>query len=846
MMFYKTFVELLLAFVYLLHGCVDRKLMSLKLLLKNLLYLLFFVFTLSCAPNPGELSSSSSDTSGADYSLTPADGYVKYNSPTGISDGYWGESMAVGDFNGDGLNDLAGGIPNADLILDNANTGGVLIFYSTEDDQSTTRKYYDALIQAPNTNNNNFGSALESYDLNSDGFSDLIVGASGEEPSNRGAVYIFYGSSSGLSTTPSQIIGEPNAASNSGFGSSLAIADLNSDNIVELIVGSNLDDTVAANAGAVWIFQGLSSGIFTAALTTQVTLGTATGSEYFGNAVAITDYNDDDIPDIIVGAPLQDNGGTTDTGYYHVYYGTGSSTTWVNNVSTPDSSVANPLDVASDYFAYSLKAADITGDNNDDLLVGVPYSDQFGTNQGIVLIYNNIKSDTTYDQYISATSSAFTSTYTGYGINVGDINNDDQIDVLVGSPLYSNDDTYHSGRIDIYTANSTSGAVYFNSPSFIYYPTSLSSGGYNSYENYFGSAVCSGDINGDGYDDLIVGSYADDSKWSDDGAIYIYYSQPNNTFTNRPDVTLNVGGYRATSRQYGSSCVVMDYNRDGNNDLLVGAQADDIGGTNGGAVFIHFGNGTSVTTTPGESIIDPGDTYNGFGSALAVGDINNDSYADLVVGAYLDDTGGSDRGIVYVYESNNSTGIISTSSPTSFQTVTSNSDYYGSSALIMDIDGDGDNDLLIGVPYDDTQASNSGRIVVYTNAGTANTLLDTTADSYIYHPSNAANANFGSALASGLYSLTTYPDLLVGSSYDDTVFTDSGSVFIYQGSASGPSSTATQQINSLDGSNSLYEGLGSAISVFDFNQDSTNDLAIGAFLDDATGRNAGSVYVKVE
>lgn len=805
---------------------------------------LFIAFWLaSCAPKPGGLSSLPSVETGIDYTLTPENGYVKYTSPSVMDQSYFGHSMAVGDFNGDGYNDLASGVPFAD-IENNTNTGGVVVYNGTSTTAASngaTYDYYDAFISAPNTNNNEFGRALAAYDLNGDGFDDLIVGAPGEEPSNRGAVYVFNGSASGLSTSPSQILGEPNSTANSGFGSALAVGDLNSDGFAELVVGAYGDDTLAADAGAIWIFKGFAAGIYSSAVATQVTGGNAAGDN-FGNAVAIVRYNGDAFPDIVVGAPLDDNGGTADTGYFYVFNGTGSATTWVASLTVPSTSVVNPSGVASDYFAFSLQAGDINADGNADLIVGVPYADQYGGNQGLALVYDNIASNSVADAMIPATISAYGTTLSGYGMGLGDLNNDGYPDVLMGTPLHS-EGAYGSGRVDAFFSNSA-GVVHFSGVDAIYYPTSNLDGTYNSYDDYFGWAVCSGDVNGDGEDDMIVGAPYDDSKWADDGMVYIYHSR-RGQYLNKPDVIIDAGGYRPTNRLYGSACVVMDYNRDNINDLLIGAMGDDFGGTDGGAVFVHLGTGIGVTQTPTQAIIDPGDNSNYFGKSLAAGDLNNDGFLDLVVGAYADDTGGADRGIVYVYPSDTTTGVIS-ATPSTFQTVLANSDYFGYGVGVVDIDGDGDDDLLVGAIGDDTRAADSGRVVVYNNPGTADTLLNNVADAYIYHPTDAANSYFGSAIAFGFYSLTTYKDLIIGAYADDTVFTDGGAVYLYAGSASGPSATSTQSLNGLDGVDSASENLGSGIAIFDFDQDGVNDLAIGAFADDDSGQNGGSVYLRID
>ncbi|MCB9024841.1 MAG: FG-GAP repeat protein [Bdellovibrionaceae bacterium] len=831
------------------------------LFIQFMAFVLVFSTNISCAPDPGtsSLQSSSPDpeippstppttppsTPTSVFSISPnADGWMKITGPSPINNSYFGMGIAVGDFDGDSIKDMAAGAYLADIGNSNTDTGAVFIYLGSLRDSSFEDRTYNQTISAPNLNNSQFGFSVLAFDVNRDGFDDLIVGATGEEPSDRGAVYIYYGSTNGLNSTPAQTIVEPTATASSGFGSALAYGDLNNDGFNELIVGAYLDDTTAADAGSFWIFQGFASNIYSTAFATEVRLATGSAADYFGTALAVGNYNGDANLDIFVGVPRSDVNGL-DSGSVYVYNGTGSSATWVTSVTVPDASIHNPYSVASDYFGWSLAIGEVTGDSTQDLIVGIPFSDYFGTNQGMAIIYNDIGSNQTANNIIPGVQSVYTTTYSGYGMALADLNGDTKDDFLFGSPLFTGDGGYRQGRIDVYYSNS-SGLINFSFPDLIFYAwEDETHGNYSSGSDYFGNGVCGGDINGDGKEDLIVGAPLDDSRYADQGAIYIYLNRESN-FLNKPDIILNTTGYELFQKQYGSSCLVMDFDRDGNNDLLVGAQADDIGGTDGGAVFIHFGTGSGLSKMPRQVIVDPGDTSNGFGSAIEAGDINNDGFPDLVIGAYLDDTGGTDKGIVYVYESNNTTGQIDINSYTTFQTVVNNTEWFGAALTIIDFDGDGDNDLLVGAPFNDTAATDSGRVVVYDNPGTVNTLLDNTADSFIYHPTTAANSQFGQGLTTGKLNSSIYKDLIIGAYNDDSLYTNAGAIYIYNGSITGPSATFNQVYQGLEGVDSTSDGFGFSISLIDFNNDGKKDIVIGTPYDDSPGLNVGSVFIKIQ
>jgi hypothetical protein len=198
----------------------------------------------------------------------------------------------------------------------------------------------------------------------------------------------------------------------------------------------------------------------------------------------------------------------------------------------------------------------------------------------------------------------------------------------------------------------------------------------------------------------------------------------------------------------------------------------------------------------------------------------------------------------YLFESDNTTGKVVFSNYTLFQTTLASSDSFGYSVLTVDYDGDGDEELLVGAIGDDTQGSAAGRVVVYDNPGTPGTLLDNTADSYIY-PSATLNYLCGSALAKGKYSNSSYDDLFIGCMGADVPTYDVGIVHQYAGSVTGVSASSTT-ISHPEAASVSSDYFGAAITILDMNRDGNNDLVIGAHQDDDPGVSAGSIFIFTE
>ncbi len=165
--------------------------------------------------------------------------------------------------------------------------------------------------------------------------------------------------------------------------------------------------------------------------------------------------------------------------------------------------------------------------------------------------------------------------------------------------------------------------------------------------DFFGVSVASaGDVNGDGYADVIVGAYFNDDGGNAAGEAYVYHGSASG-LSATPDWS-DQG--EASGDYFGRSVASAgDVNGDGYADVIVGANENDDGGSLAGEAYVYHGSASGLSSTPdwsdqGEA---SGDYFGRFASSA--GDVNGDGYADVIVGAYANDDGGDWAGEAYVY-----------------------------------------------------------------------------------------------------------------------------------------------------------------------------------------------------
>jgi hypothetical protein len=662
---------------------------------------------------------------------------------------YFGRSVAgAGDLNNDGFDDVVigssgindniyiyfGGNPmdtTPDLILDI----GVVSFVALSTAGDFNKDGYDDVIVGNRDGNNGFGTAqiflgginmdntaditLSGYELNSsfgsvvssagdinnDGFDDVVVGSPYFNSSSIGKAYLYYGGTI-MDSLPDLILQGENV--NDYFGSSVSGAgDINKDSFDDIIIGASAYDS---STGKAYIFLG---GADMDSIP-DLQLNNFSDYDYFGSHVASAgDINFDGYTDLIVSARRYES-----ENYF-----------WFANIFFGDSIINNVPDaelkgiIPNDYASFTISAAgDINNDSFGDILIGLG---GYALGSGNALIfYGESIFDTTADLIISGeTQNNF---FGGSLTNAGDVNNDGYDDILIGASGYDILDNF--GRAYLYFGGNNIDSV-----------ADLIFTG-DSVNHSIGSVVYSaGDLNNDGFDDIIMKSH----MFYNDSKLLVHFG--GDPMDNIPDLIL---WNQRDSDEFGDALCSGDFNNDGFNDLVVGAP-DYLYNEHAGRCYLYFGS--QNTDSLPDVIFREGNIVNGFGSAISSGDVNNDGYDDIIIGAPLYNTF---KGKTYIYFGSSvvdSVADIILNGETLYS-------FFGSNASSCDLNNDEFDDIIIG-SFNNVNAF-TGKIYIFYG----NSQINTNPDLVI--SSNQSDDGFGfSQSYAGDINNDGYDDIMIGYAY---------------------------------------------------------------------------------
>lgn len=593
--------------------------------------------------------------------------FVFMGSPAGIStimsnlleggQGYtlFGVSVAsAGDVNGDGFSDVIVGAPLYDLGQNDE--GAAFIYHGGPGGLSDTAM---TILQS-DQDSAWFGIAVSSAgDVDGNGYSDVVVGASlfdnGEVDEGAAFLYSSYGSDT-FPFPPNMLESNQTGAR---LGTSMACAgDMNGDGYSDVAVGVPFYD---AGNGACFLYKGAAFGITGTVFTF---IQRATPGSHFGQAIASAgDVNGDGLSDLLVGTPLFSNGDTNEGGGF-VFSG------YTSGISHLQGASVNDLQSGGKFGSVICSAGDVNGDGFGELLVTAPLRANGQQNEGIVYCYQGgiygISIVYVWILEVNAADAAF-----GWSAAAaGDVNGDGFGDIVVSAIYYN-----AQGAVFVYYG---SNAGFSPDTSFIAAP-------YPSFNNFGVSVSSAGDVNGDGYGDILAFSDTYENGEYVEGACFIYHGSPSGISTS-PNATIE-GNHPGGRLSVGSS--VGDVNGDGYGDIVLGMPHYHRGEYNEGAAVIYYGSQCGINPTAGtflESNLIDGSMG---ASVSAAGDVNGDGFDDFLVS--LSQSGPNPKVVLFMGSQTGCNPNDTTSLQKNLPAFN-----FGKWLSAGDINGDGFSDVIVG------------------------------------------------------------------------------------------------------------------------------------------------------
>jgi hypothetical protein len=369
--------------------------------------------------------------------------------------------------------------------------------------------------------------------------------------------------------------------------------------------------------------------------------------------------------------------------------------------SIADAQLESDLDGSS--FGYSVSGAgDVNGDGFDDVIVGAIRYDSGQTDEGAAFVFHGSASGLGDGNPATAATqieSNLINGFLGWGVDgAGDVNGDGYADVIVGARGYTAGST---GEGAAFVFLGSASGIPDGDPSTA--PTQLEGNATGAQLGY--SVAGAGDVNGDGYADVIVGARNYASGQSAEGGAFVFLGSAGGIADGNPSTAASVFQSDQVSANLGHIVAgAGDVNGDGYDDVLAGAPNYDAGQSNEGGVFVFLGSASGVPSgSPASAATQiEGEQLNaalGTG-ADGAGDVNDDGYDDVIVSALTYDAGELNEGAAFVFHG--SASGIPNSTPaaaaTQLESNVGGTDFGFVVAGVGDATGDGYDDVVVGAP----------------------------------------------------------------------------------------------------------------------------------------------------